>query len=505
MILPAVFHSQKRNQYIYSPFRNQILISHPLIAFFYKFDHKGGNLAGLATKTKTSGIFHLEGYGDFPYSEFNHQYRKFLFLQKNGFFHSKARINLDGVISPADIQSNMEHIRQLIFEITEDCNLSCTYCTYSKFYTNTERGVKEPKLEEIAKTVTYFLERRRNRKAPLIISFYGGEPLKNMKLIRQVVSLLKALPGNTIPFRFTMTSNGIYLKKYIEYLVEHNFEVGISLDGDRYGNAFRLLKNNQPSYDLVVRNLDYVRDHHPAFFEKNINFMSVLHNRNNYGDLERFFREKYHKIPIMSDLSTLGVTDKYKDEFNRTFIENKKEDRNDQVPMERLMTRHPRVKEMADIIEKYSGMVFKNYYHVLHPKKRHPLKKKFIPTATCSPFSLRAYITAEGSILPCEHISRDFEIGQVNTSAIDIETGKLSEMFNNYYRKMNPLCNSCYLADNCKECMFNTGIETGKPSCDFYMSHKKFSQYLALHFSFIENNYPFYLKLANHVFRKEGT
>jgi uncharacterized protein len=505
MIRPVIFATEKGNHYLYSPSRNQFTLSHPLVNHFYSLEQDSADIKSFLKNARNLGRFTLDGFGTFSYPELISHYRKYNFLKKQGFFKSRKRLNLEGGISPADIEDNIGRIKQLIFEVTEDCNLSCAYCTYSKFYVNKARASREPNLEEIRKTIIWFLERRKVADSLLTVSFYGGEPLKNMKLISDVVAALESIPGNHTRFKFTMTSNGVYLKKYIAYLAEHDFEVGISLDGDSKGNAYRLLKNNRPSYSIVIRNLDYVQEHYPEFFEKNINFMSVMHNRNNFGALEQFFREKYNKSPLLADINTVGISDEYKAEFFKTFLANKKDDRDDKKPMERLMMKHPRVKDLADMVDRYSGMVFKNHYQMLQPGRNNTFRKKYIPTATCTPFSMRAFMTTEGKILPCEHIGREFEIGSADANGPRIDNTEISDMFNRYYRKIKTFCDKCYLSDNCKECMFNAGVETDKPSCEFFMSHRKFSDYLARHYSSIENDYPFFLTVANHAFRKEGS
>lgn len=505
MLRPVVFNSDKGNQYLYSPHIGQISLIHPLLAFFYDTEDSGGDLNKLFQKVRSEGRFILSGTAEFTPGEFRYYLNKYRFLKRKGYFRDRKRLNFNGLLSSPDIKDNISRIKQLIFEVTEDCNLSCAYCAYSKFYINKERAARTPNLGEIRKTVTWFLSQRQDPEAQLTISFYGGEPLKNMKLIREVVSTLKSLPGNRVPFRFTMTSNGVYLKKYIDYLVEHDFEVGISLDGDDSGNRYRVQKNNLPSYPIVMRNLEFVRDHFPDFFEKNINFMSVMHNRNNYGTLENFFREKFGKTPLMSDISTLGINEEFKSEFYQTFMAEKKDDRDEREPMEKLLMKHPRVKEVADVMEKYSGIVFKNHYYMIRPKLSISSRKKFIPTATCTPFSMRAFVTTEGKILPCEHISREFEIGWVNEQQIHADPDEIAGIFNKYYTKIRTFCNKCYLVDNCKECMFNAGVENEQPSCEFFMGRKKFGEYLARHYSIIESDYAFFLTIADHAFRKKGS
>jgi uncharacterized protein len=301
-----------------------------------------------------------------------------------------------------------------------------------------------------------------------------------------------------------MTSNGVYLKKYISFLVENDVEVGISLDGDSFGNAYRVTRNNKPSFDIVIRNLDYVRDNYPDYFEKNISFMSVMHNHNNFQSLFSFFKEKYDKIPSVSDINTINISEEYREEFYKTFFQDKQDDRNDPAVMKTYSLRHPRVKDMTDMVSRYSGMVFKNHYMMMAPARDITGKKKYMPTATCSPFSLRVYMTTDGTILPCEHISREFKIGQIGPDGISIDPAGISEMYNRYFKKIRTYCEKCYLADNCKECVFNTNISSEKPVCEFYMSERKFKGFLARHYSIIEQDYKFFTRVVKDAFTEQG-
>ena len=88
------------------------------------------------------------------------------------------------------------------------------------------------------------------------------------------------------------------------------------------------------------------------------------------------------------------------------------------------------------MVEVYSGMVFKSHYKMLAPRDKNQYKKKYIPTATCAPFSMRTFITTEGTILPCEHISRLFEIGKVDDDAIRINPVEIAKMYNDHFEKI---------------------------------------------------------------------
>ena len=144
--------------------------------------------------------------------------------------------------------------------------------------------------------------------------------------------------------------------------------------------------------------------------------------------------------------------------------------------MHELFMTHPTVKDLANAIEKYTGIVFKNHFQVITRINGDEGTKEFLPTATCMPFSMRVFLTAEGTILPCEHIGRDFELGQLTSDEIRISTESIAGMFNQCFDKIRSLCDQCFLADNCKECVFNTRIQTNQPECDFFLDEKKFKR-----------------------------
>ncbi|MFA6705070.1 MAG: radical SAM peptide maturase, partial [Bacteroidales bacterium] len=84
------------------------------------------------------------------------------------------------------------------------------------------------------------------------ISFYGGEPLLNMCFVKKVIDYIEQINSYNRYFTFSMTTNAVLLDKYIDYLVEKDFNLLISLDGDKSNNQYRVNKANQST---VVRDL----------------------------------------------------------------------------------------------------------------------------------------------------------------------------------------------------------------------------------------------------------
>jgi len=492
---PLFFTTNNGHTYYYSPFCNQISLCHPLIRHFFELECAGTNLkTHFSTLLENQPPFELDNIS-YPYRELDYQLKKFHFLKRNRLFRIPKDISLNGKLLPSRVTSDLTKVQQVIFETTEECNLSCTYCTYSKFYINKERGKKKFDPVNAKKALEYLISIRDKNSPHLIISFYGGEPLKNIAFIREIVAFVQDKFGDKQTFKFNLTTNGILLSKHAGYLSANDFDVSVSLDGDEGGNAFRLLSDTLPSHAIVVKNLDFVRSSYPDFYERNISIMAVLHNRNSFSQVHEYFKSRFGKVPLTSVISTSNITEENRKEFSDTFLDGMRNDFQEGKMMEELFMVHPTVKELANALEKYSGIVFKNYLQIIFAGHANAGTRDFVPTATCLPFSMRVFLSADGAILPCEHIGRNFEIGRLENGQVQINPEAVSAMLNQNFDKIRSLCDHCFLADNCKECVFNTGVETGNPSCDFFMDEEKFKKSLSNIFSLIEKNMPLYHKL----------
>ena len=106
----------------------------------------------------------------------------------------------------------------LFLEITEQCNFGCSYCIYSENYPNerTETS-KNMSFDTAKKAVEGLIPLSKNN---IMIGFYGGEPLLNMGLIRQIMNYSKEkFPDKE--FGFSMTTNFFNADRYIQEIVDN--------------------------------------------------------------------------------------------------------------------------------------------------------------------------------------------------------------------------------------------------------------------------------------------
>ena len=103
------------------------------------------------------------------------------------------------LVDANQIEYNLIHLKQLVFEVTDACNLKCKYCGYADFYQGYDERINKMLPVKKAQLIIDYLHDlwRKNyvkgTSFPISISFYGGEPLLNVPLIIQIISYLESL------------------------------------------------------------------------------------------------------------------------------------------------------------------------------------------------------------------------------------------------------------------------------------------------------------------------
>jgi len=115
-------------------------------------------------------------------------------------------------LNKTDISYQLSNLRQIVFEVTDACNLRCKYCGYGEFYDDYDkRENKNLAIEDAIALFDYLTqfwqsEQNASFNKNVFISFYGGEPLLNINFIKQVVKYLEDNPCSVRHFVYSMTS-----------------------------------------------------------------------------------------------------------------------------------------------------------------------------------------------------------------------------------------------------------------------------------------------------------
>ena len=143
------------------------------------------------------------------------------------------------------------------------CNLDCEYC----FFLSKEMLYPDSRFRmatDLLETYVRQLIEAQPHAPEIIMAWQGGEPtMMGVDFFRLVVELQArfAKPGQEISN--TLQTNGTLLNdEWGEFLAEHKFLVGISIDGPReMHDAYRVDKGGKPTFDKVMRGLDVLKRH----------------------------------------------------------------------------------------------------------------------------------------------------------------------------------------------------------------------------------------------------
>lgn len=152
-----------------------------------------------------------------------------------------------------DFKKRKTVVKALCLHIAHDCNLACKYCFADEGeYHGQKRELMS--LEVGKKAIDFLIENSGNR-VNLEVDFFGGEPLMNFDVVKEIVaygrSKEKAYNKN---FRFTLTTNGVLINDdVIEFCNKEISNVVLSLDGRKcIHDSMRPTRNGRGSYDIIV-------------------------------------------------------------------------------------------------------------------------------------------------------------------------------------------------------------------------------------------------------------
>ncbi|MBO5145918.1 MAG: thioether cross-link-forming SCIFF peptide maturase [Lachnospiraceae bacterium] len=143
-------------------------------------------------------------------------------------------------------------VKALCLHIAHDCNLKCRYCFAEEGEYHGRRALMS---YEVGKKALDFLVANSGSRVNLEVDFFGGEPLMNWQVVKDLVAYGRSLekPHNK-KFRFTLTTNGVLLNDdIIEFANKEMANIVLSVDGRKEVNdKMRPLAGGQGSYDIIM-------------------------------------------------------------------------------------------------------------------------------------------------------------------------------------------------------------------------------------------------------------
>ena len=156
--------------------------------------------------------------------------------------------------------SLVDKTRNIQLILTKKCNFNCKYC----FSTHENKEMDYNTLKKLIK----LLNNKKLKKCN--INFFGGEPM--LKYDDLIVPFIKEIKEHNFEGNFSIITNGSLLdKEKIQYFIDNNVSIMISLDGD-YETFSKNRSNNKDTYWKIIENVKYILDQNYHNFEVRLTY-----------------------------------------------------------------------------------------------------------------------------------------------------------------------------------------------------------------------------------------
>ena len=204
-------------------------------------------------EVKASDFSELKGYLTFMLSKYNNEDIEEAYNEVKELIEEE-HLFTDDIYKDfvMDFKKRTTVVKALCLHIAHDCNLACKYCFAEE---GEYHGKRELMSYEVGKKALDFLVANSGTRTNLEVDFFGGEPLMNFEVVKQLVEYGRSLEApNNKKFRFTLTTNGVLLDDDIlEFANKEMSNLVLSLDGRKeVHDLMRPRRGGQGSYDTVV-------------------------------------------------------------------------------------------------------------------------------------------------------------------------------------------------------------------------------------------------------------
>lgn len=378
--------------------------------------------------------------------------KEILEMRDQGFFSSHHPRISSSISTTADVASLLErNLRQLILELTEDCNLSCHYCSVAGYYTHHQGSNKHyMSLETAIRAVNFFIENYNpdfEMDNPPAITFYGGEPLLHESLLQEIIGYVhRKYPS--IPFRFSFTTNGTLLDdKILDFIINNNVSLLISLDGPpALHDRHRIFSNGKGSFESLFTNLTRIQKYYPVFYREHVSFNAVLSPPYKFDKVFDFFHnhelfmEHQHRIRI-SPVSTFETS------FLKDFCEGEENNEYGELFQQQLQIY---AKDLIDNKEVHpiTASMFDEIFFQITTRRIEPLGNIFPVLGSCIPGQRRLFVNSKGLFFMCERVGSCYAIGDIVNGFDYQRILEFLLQYDDFFKD----CRTCWALRICKKC-----------------------------------------------------
>ncbi|MCP4213536.1 MAG: radical SAM peptide maturase [bacterium] len=500
----VIFNSETNNNYFLNNNIPQTLLVHPVLSALIRLEAEGTDLSQWLGTAGDKEITINGKPEKIPEEELAYYFDYYKMLKEKNYLAKQKITPISGNEFNAKMMEGfIANSGQITFEVTDLCNLKCRYCGYGELYCNyDERKGKYLEVETAKQLVDYYYKLREsslNIKAfkEVAFGFYGGEPLMGMDFVKELVAYINAKHWTNTKIKYTMTTNAVLLDKYMDFLVENDFRLKISLDGNKENNDYRVFHNDKSSFEVVYENTVKLKNKYPEYFENSVGFFSVVHNKNSKKEVDDFLLKHFNKTTVISDVTLVGVNPDKLDAFFKVYKDVSKELRQDKDikyyrdPEKFKM--HPDRFNLYYFLLTQTQNVIDSYSKLLAPREN----KLLVRTGTCAPFDKKIFLTVNGKLLPCERIHQGYFLGEVDKDGVRLDFQAMADKYNNWHKKVSQLCNRCRNNVRCSQCLLQTDLDAETFECEQFQDAEAFIRGSAYNISLLEKAPLLYYSILN--------
>ena len=151
-----------------------------------------------------------------------------------------------------DLKAKQSVLKAICLHVAHGCNMDCKYCFAGKGEYSGKAGIMSL---EVGKQALDFLVENSGSRKNLEVDFFGGEPLLNWDVCKELVAYGRELEKtHNKHFNFTLTTNGVLIDDdVIEFADRECSNVVLSMDGRRKTHDFmRTSKDGKGTYDKII-------------------------------------------------------------------------------------------------------------------------------------------------------------------------------------------------------------------------------------------------------------
>lgn len=335
-------------------------------------------------------------------------------------------------------------VKALCLHVAHDCNLKCEYCFASQ---GDFKGQRLLMPLEIGKKALEFLVENSGNRRNLEVDFFGGEPLMNFDVVKELVKYGRELEKkHNKRFRFTITTNGILLNDdNMKFINENMDNVVLSLDGRKEVNdRMRKTLNGNGSFDIIVpKFLELVKLRGDKLYYVRGTFTS--HNLDFSKDVLKLNEIGFDSISVEPVVASAENDYAILEEHLETILNE----------YEELSSKYIELKK--------AGKGFEFFHFMIDLNQGPCLIKRVVG---CGAGVEYLAVTPEGDLYPCHQFvgNEEFKMG-------DVFTGVSNEELREKFKKANVLtkseCRECwarfYCSGGCHANAYNFNKDITKP------------------------------------------